>query len=50
MASKETGFHPQDSDWTQGRAKAIADSDAVARRQIGMSRKITLSALQETAP
>lgn len=33
MASeKNTGFHPQDSDWTKGRAKAVADAEAIARK------------------
>lgn len=44
MASKDTGFHLSDPDWTRGRAIAIADADAIARRQDGLSRKITLAA------
>lgn len=33
MASKDTGFHLTDPDWTRGRAIALADADAIARRQ-----------------
>ncbi len=46
MAAKGTGFHPSDSDWTQGRAKALADANSIARRQESISRKVTLSALE----
>jgi len=46
MASKDTGFHPADADWTRGREKSVADANAIARRQIGLTRKITL---QETS-
>ncbi len=42
MASKDTGFHPSDADWTRGREQAVADANAIARRQIGMTRKITI--------
>jgi len=42
MASKDTGFHPADADWTRGREKSVADANAIARRQIGLTRKITL--------
>lgn len=42
MASKDTGFHPQDADWTRGRAQAIADAESIARRQMGMTRTVTL--------
>lgn len=44
MASKDTGLHPSDADWTRGRAQAIADAEAIARRQIGMTRKVALAA------
>jgi len=47
MASKGTGFHPPDADWTRGRAQATADADALARRQIGLTRKVALSAPAE---
>lgn len=47
MASKDTGLHPSDPDWTRGRAIAIAEADALSRRQIGMARKVTLAALGE---
>ena len=43
MASKETWFHPTDPDWTRGRAQAVADAESIARRQIGMARKVTLA-------
>ena len=42
MASKQTGFHPQDADWTRGREQAIADAESIARRQMGMTRTVTL--------
>ena len=42
MASKQTGFHPQDADWTRGREQAIADAESIARRQMGMARTMTL--------
>ena len=44
MASKkDTGFHPHDADWTRGRAQAIADSESIARRQMGLTRRVTLT-------
>lgn len=43
MASKDTGFHPSDPDWTRGRAQAVADADSIARRQIGMAREVALT-------
>jgi hypothetical protein len=43
-ASKDTGFHPSDSDWTRGRAQAVAEAEAIARRQINMARAVTLAA------
>jgi hypothetical protein len=42
MASKDTGFHTSDPDWTRGRAQALADAEAIARRQIGTQRVVTL--------
>ena len=42
MKSKDTGFHPSDPDWTRGRAEAIAQAEAIARRQINMERKVTI--------
>ncbi len=45
MASKDTGFHPSDADWTKGRAIAISEADSIARRQIGLQRKIALARL-----
>lgn len=44
MVSKETGFHPSDPDWTQGRGIAVAQANAIARREKGMSRKVVLAA------
>ena len=49
MASKDTGFHPTDPDWTRGRAIALADADAIARRQIGMARTVTFAAIRSEA-
>lgn len=43
MASKETGFHPNDADWTRGRAQAVADSEAIARAGMWQARRVTLS-------
>lgn len=43
MASKNTGLHPIDADFTRGRAEAIADADAVARRMDGLARRISLT-------
>ena len=40
MASKGTGFHPLDADYTQGRAEAIAEAEAIARRMDGLARKV----------
>ena len=47
MASKNTGFHPHDADWTRGRAQAIADAESIARRQDGLSRPISLKPATE---
>ena len=43
MASKNTGFHPSDADWTQGRAQALADANSIARRQDGLTRKVAMT-------
>lgn len=43
MASKCTGFHPLDADYTQGRAKALADAEALVRRTDGLARKVSLA-------
>lgn len=48
MASKDTGFHPSDAEWTKGRALALADAEALARRQVGLSRDVTLGAAKAT--
>ncbi len=43
MADKRnTGFHPQDADWTRGRAQYVADAEAIVRKQMGLTRKVTL--------
>lgn len=47
MASKETGLHPSDPDWTRGRGQAVADAEAIARRQIGMTREVALRGEKE---
>lgn len=44
MASRDTGFHPSDPDWTRGRAQAVADAEAIARRRISMTRKVMIRA------
>lgn len=43
MTDRNTGFHTSDADWTRGRALAVADAEALARRQIGLARKVTIS-------
>jgi hypothetical protein len=45
MASKDTGFHSSDADWTRGRATAVADAESLARRQISMRREVALREL-----
>lgn len=50
MASKDTGFHSSDADWTRGRAQAVADAEALARWQIGMTRRVVLAALVASEP
>jgi len=47
MASKDTGFHHLDADWTRGRVIAIADAEAVARRQAALARCIRLAAFEK---
>lgn len=42
MTAKDTGFHPSDPDWTRGRAQALADAEAIARRQIGTQRAVIM--------
>jgi hypothetical protein len=44
MASKGTGFHPHDADWTRGRAVALAQAEAIIRQQVSMTRAVTLAA------
>ncbi len=46
MASKNTGFHPHDADWTRGRALAVSDAEATARRQAGLARPVSLAAMK----
>lgn len=50
MASKNTGLHPIDADFTRGRAEAIADADAVARRMDGLARRISLTPTSDKEP
>ena len=50
MASKNTGFHPLDADFTRGRAEALADADAVARRMDGLARKVVLTPTIDKEP
>jgi len=50
MASKDTGFHPSDADWTRGREQAVADANALARRQIGLTRNVALSDRRPPGP
>jgi hypothetical protein len=50
MASKHTGFHPSDADWTRGRALAIADAESIARRQVSLQRKVALTRPEGETP
>jgi hypothetical protein len=45
MTAKNTGFHPHDADYTRGRAHALADADAISRRQMGLVRLVKLTPL-----
>lgn len=45
MASKDTGFHPSDPDWTRGRSAAVADAEALVSRQISMKREVAMREL-----
>ena len=47
MASKDTGFHPLDADWTRGRAVAVSDAESIARRQAGLARDVSLARMKE---
>lgn len=40
---RDTGFHPSDPDWTRGRGQYVADAEAIARMQMGMTRKVALA-------
>lgn len=39
---KGTGFHPGDPDWTRGREAALDEAEVIARRGMGMARKVTV--------
>lgn len=43
MASKDTGFHPHDADWTRGRAQAVADAETIARKDLWRTRAVRLA-------
>lgn len=45
MASKDTGFHPSDPDWTRGRSADVADAEALVSRQISMKREVAMREL-----
>jgi hypothetical protein len=47
MASKGSGFHPSDPDYTRGRGIALADAEATARRQMNMTRAVRLAPLED---
>lgn len=42
-AKRDTGFHPLDPDWTRGRGQYVADAEAIARMQMGMTRRVALA-------
>lgn len=44
MASRNTGFHPSDADWTRGREQALAEANSIARRQDGLARVVSIIA------
>lgn len=44
MASRNTGFHPSDADWTRGREQALAEANSIARRQDGLARVMSIIA------
>jgi len=46
MASKGTGFHPTDADWTRGRDQALADADRTARKGMWQARRAALRAVE----
>jgi len=43
---KDTGFHPNDPDWTRGRAMAVAEADSIARKDMWRTRKVALAAME----
>ncbi len=45
MASKDTGLHPSDPEWTRGRGIAVAEAESLARRQISMRREVAMREL-----
>lgn len=48
MTSKDTGFHPHDADWTQGRAQALTDAESIARRHVGLARGVKLAQKEQS--
>lgn len=46
---RDTGFHPSDPDWTRGRGQYVTDAEAIARMQMGMTRKVTLATKEKDA-
>ncbi len=42
MASRDTGFHPADADWTRGRGLALSEAAAIVRKEEGLARKVTM--------
>ena len=47
MASKNTGFHQSDADWTRGREQAVVDAESIARRQVGLARVVDLATCEK---
>ncbi len=47
MASKDTGFHPHDADWTRGRALAVGEADNIARKDMWQTRGVTLALIDK---
>lgn len=41
---KDTGFHPQDADWTRGRERYVQDAEAIARKDAWRERVVKLDA------
>lgn len=48
MLNKDTGFHRIDPDWTRGREIAVAEAEAIQRRQNNMARSVRVEIKEGT--